>query len=139
ADFADYDGDGREDLFVATFYGEPKSLYHNEGGGQFREVSAMAGLAGVALPYVAFGTRFFDADNDGWLDLLIASGHVVDTQERVEPRARYREPLLLLRGATGGRVADETAHAGEALQRPAGGRGRARGDYDNAGRAGGLG
>jgi hypothetical protein len=133
-DFADYDGDGREDLFVATFYGEPKSLYHNEGGGQFREVSAMAGLAGVALPYVAFGTRFFDADNDGWLDLLIASGHVVDTQERVDPRARYREPLLLLRGGPGGRFADETARAGEALQRPVVGRGLALGDYDNDGR-----
>src|SRR5262249_1125898 len=137
-DWGDYDGDGRADLFVATYYHETKGLYRNEGNGLFRDAGAATGLAALALPYVSFGAKFFDADNDGWLDLLVASGHVVDTAARGEPRARYREPLLFRRGAEGGCFADETAAAIATLRGPIVGRGLALADYDNDGRVDAL-
>ena len=82
-DFADLDAGGLPDLFVATFTHEPKSLYHNEGRGQFTEVSQLQGIGSEALPRVAFGVKFADFDNDGYLDLLMVNGHVVDTAGRV--------------------------------------------------------
>src|SRR5207237_6072057 len=100
-DWADYDNDGRPDLFVTTFFDQPKALYHNEGRGQFTEVSRDVGIARPTFPYVGFGARFIDYDNDGWRDLLIANGHLEDNAERVRVTQHYRQPLLLLqnRGA----------------------------------------
>jgi hypothetical protein len=67
--FGDYDNDGRVDLYVSN-YGEPNFLYHNEGGLRFREVGRELGVDG---PLMSFPTWFFDYDNDGWLDLFVAS------------------------------------------------------------------
>jgi hypothetical protein len=96
-DWGDYDNDGRPDLFVATYAQEARCLYHNEGHGQFCERSAAAGIEAPLLPFVSFGCRFLDADNDGWLDLLIASGHVWDNPEPVTSAMTYRQPVRLLR------------------------------------------
>jgi tetratricopeptide (TPR) repeat protein len=113
-DWGDYDNDGKLDLFVATFRNEAKSLYHNDGEGMFTDVSYPAGVAQVTLPWVAFGTKFFDADNDGWLDLVLANGHVQDNIEQIE-NTTYRQPVQLLRnrggdaGTNGGQVVFEEA------------------------------
>lgn len=151
ADWGDYDNDGRLDLVVTTFFEQPKSLYHNEGGGQFAEVSDVTGIAAPTMPYVAFGTRFFDLDNDGWLDLFIANGHVRDNPERIDPAVHFAQPMQLfhnepgppLRGGApssapgsgaGARTfRDISAAAGPAFQRPVVGRAAAFGDFDNDG------
>jgi hypothetical protein len=132
-DWGDYNNDGRLDLFVTTFYQQPKSLYRNDGGGRFSEVSDVAGIAAPTLPYVAFGTCLFDMDNDGWLDLFIANGHVRDNPERIDPAVHYAQPLQLFQNAGNGVFRDVTRQAGSAFHRPIVGRAAASGDWDNDG------
>ena len=72
----DYDHDGRLDLFITNFDDDYNTLYHNDGKGSFTDVSYAAKVAAVSLPYVGWGTWFFDYDNDGWSDLLVVNGHV---------------------------------------------------------------
>jgi hypothetical protein len=72
----DYDHDGKLDLFVTNFDDDYNTLYHNDGQGSFTDVSYAAKVAAVSLPYVGWGTKFFDYDNDGWADIFVANGHV---------------------------------------------------------------
>ena len=134
-DWGDYDNDGLFDLFVTTFRDETKCLYHNDGQGVFHVVSAQAGIDRPTLPYVGWGCKFFDADNDGWLDLIIANGHVQDNIGRFE-KATYREPTLFLHNLQGKPTtfADSTQSAGLGQLPLIVGRGLAVGDYDNDGR-----
>jgi hypothetical protein len=135
-DWGDYDNDGKPDLFVATFQNEVKSLYHNDGEGRFTDMAIPSGLSAPTLPYVAFGAKFFDADNDGWLDLAIANGHVQDNIQQIQPSVTYRQATQLLRNMGGSpvRFEDVSKLAGDGLARPIVGRGLATGDYDNDGR-----
>jgi len=137
-DWGDWDNDGKLDLFVATYQSEAKCLYQNGGGGLFQEVSHSVNLAKRALPYVAFGAKWLDYDNDGWLDLMIANGHVEDNIHDVDPAATYRQPTQLFWNAHGKTFADMSERAGEALPRPIVGRGLATGDFDNDGRVDAL-
>jgi len=73
---ADYDHDGRLDLFVTNFDDDYNTLYRNEGRNSFSDASYAAKVAAVSLPYVGWGTKFFDYDSDGWADLFVANGHV---------------------------------------------------------------
>ncbi|HLM57712.1 MAG TPA: CRTAC1 family protein [Pyrinomonadaceae bacterium] len=73
---ADYDHDGRLDLFVTNFDDDYNTLYRNEGRNTFSDVSYAAKVAAVSLPYVGWGTKFFDYDSDGWVDLFVGNGHV---------------------------------------------------------------
>jgi hypothetical protein len=132
-DVADIDGDGRPDLFVATFYREPKSLYRNEGSLLFQEIGERAGIGLSAMDAVGFGAKFFDLENDGRPDLVFVNGHVVETAERVDHAATYRQPSLLYRGLPDGSFREATAEGGPDLQRPIVGRGLAVGDFDNDG------
>lgn len=132
-DWGDYDNDGKLDLFVATFQHEAKCIYHNDGGGLFTENSAALGME-KALPYVAFGSKWIDCDNDGWLDLMIANGHVQDNIHEIDKSATYRQPTQLFRNLSGSGFKEITAQAGPSLQKKLVGRGLAMGDYDNDGR-----
>jgi hypothetical protein len=134
-DWGDYDNDGKLDLFVTTFGNETKCLYHNDGGGVFSYRSEEAKVDRPTLPYVGWGCKFLDADNDGRLDLLIANGHVQDNIDRFD-KATYRQPTLLLHNLGGKPVTFEDASRSSGLaQLPAiVGRGLAVGDFDNDGR-----
>ena len=133
-DWADYDNDGRWDKVVATFSNEAKTIYHNDGSGIFTDRSALLGIAGTLMPFVAFGVKWADFDNDGWQDLLFANGHVQDTIQQVDAGLTYRQPSALLHNQGGKRFVLVTpAEGGDALGRPLVGRGLAVGDYDNDG------
>lgn len=134
ADWGDYDNDGRPDLIVTTFQYEPTSLYHNDGGGAFTEAAFPAGIGDPTMNRLGFGVKFFDADNDGYLDLIQANGHVQDNADRIFPGVTYRQSPLLFQNQGGGRFRDISAAAGEALAAPLVGRGLAVGDCDNDGR-----
>jgi len=135
-DWGDFASDGKLDLFVATFQGEAKSLYHNDGQGQFSDVSFRTGLAPPTIPHVAFGCKLFDYDNDGHLDVILANGHVQDNIHDIDSSATYKQPLQLFRnsGTTPLTFDDVSAQAGAAFAQPLVGRGLAVGDYDNDGK-----
>ena len=135
-DWGDANNDGKLDLFVTTFQNEPKSLYRNDGDGLFSDISFLAGLGAATAPNVSFGCKFLDVDNDGWLDILIASGHVQDNVEQIDTSTRYRQPLRLFHNQGGDKTqfAEISAGSGAVFQTPIVGRGLAIGDYDNDGR-----
>jgi hypothetical protein len=142
ADWGDVDNDGKLDLFVTTFQNEAKCLYHNEGSDLFTETSDATGIDAVTRPYVAFGCKFIDADNDGWLDLLIANGHIQDNiaDFKKGPGCLYRQPVQFLHNDgsdhPGGPVFFEDAGKSAGLDKLPliVGRGLAIGDFDNDGR-----
>jgi hypothetical protein len=132
--WGDYDGDGRLDLVVTTFSQEPKALYRQQEGGLFVESGTAAGFSQTTLPWVAFGVMFADWDNDGWLDLMVANGHVQDQADRVNLELGYRQPTLLFRNRGNGTFEDVSGTAGEAFLRRIVGRALAVADYDRDGR-----
>ncbi|HEX5759330.1 MAG TPA: CRTAC1 family protein, partial [Thermoanaerobaculia bacterium] len=139
-DAGDFDADGDEDLFIANLTGETNTLYVNDGAGLFEDRSVESGLAQGSLPFTAFGIAWLDYDNDGWLDVFIASGAV----RLQEAAARGGDPYPLKqtnqlyrnlgRDAAGRvRFAETTAAAGAVFARQAVGRGAAFGDVDEDG------
>ena len=132
-DFADYNNDGWPDLVVTDLANQRYALYQNNGDGSFNYASSAAGIGQMTLSHSGWGVRFFDYDNDGWKDLLIAQGHDMDTIELTSPNLKYREPLLLARN-TGHGFADVSAQSGEVFRQAWVSRGLAIGDLDNDGR-----
>ena len=133
-DWGDYDNDGRLDLFADAFRGEPKCVFHNEGAGLFQDRATSVVLSVPTTPFVAFGAKWLDFDNDGWLDLIIANGHVYDNVAQTDVSAAFREPTQLFRNDRGRLFQNLSSAAGPDLLRPIVGRGLATGDFDNDGR-----
>jgi hypothetical protein len=129
-DFADYDNDGRPDLVVTDLSNERYRLFRQVGDGSFQDVTHSSGVGAATLLFSGWSTRFFDYNNDGWKDVFVAQGHVMDTIELTAPNLRYRQPPLLLRNDSGRFV---RAAAGTALEKDWAGRGAAFGDLDDDG------
>jgi len=129
-DFSDYDNDGRPDVFVTDLSNERYRLFRHSGAGGFRDVSDATGVGGATLPFSGWSTRFVDYDNDGWKDIFVAQGHVMDTIEKTAPNLKYLQPPLLLRNESARFV---RVAAGDVFQQEWAGRGAAFGDLDNDG------
>lgn len=132
-DFSDYNNDTWPDLLITNLGNEKYALYTNSRDGSFNYASYTSGLAGISLLHSGWGVRFLDYDNDGWKDLLIAQGHVLDTIELTNPALRYREPAALLRN-TGHGFVDVSKTSGDVFRDRWAGRGLALGDIDNDGK-----
>lgn len=132
-DFADYNNDGLPDLAICDLALQMYALYENIGKGFFQDVTDSSGLGNITMQHSGMGLRFIDYDNDGWKDLLVSQGHVMDTVELINPNLHYREPLLLARN-TGKAFVDVSAASGEVFHQPWAGRGLAVGDINNDGR-----
>jgi hypothetical protein len=132
-DAADFDQDGLVDLFVANVDQEMFSLYKNRGNESFADVAHANGIAQATRLLSGWGLKFFDYDNDGQLDLLLANGHPDDMIEQYSTQVKYKEPLLLFRN-DGKRLVDVSKGAGPAFERSYPARGLAVGDFDNDGR-----
>src|SRR5580700_1925799 len=132
-DFADYNNDGWPDIVVTNLANQRYALYQNAGDSTFTYASFSTGLARSTMQHSGWGVRFFDYDNDGWKDLLIAQGHDLDTIELNYPNLHYREPMLLLRNM-GRDFADVSKDSGAVFHQFWVGRGMAIGDIDNDGR-----
>ena len=130
-DWGDYNGDGVLDLTVTNFQAEPNALYRGEGG-FFSVATFAAGVGLPSLPFLGFGTQFFDPDLDGDLDLFAVNGHVLDNVRDIDQSTSYGQRNLLFHN-DGGRFAEVSATAGPgfALERVS--RGSATGDYDSDG------
>jgi hypothetical protein len=132
-DAADFNGDGRQDLFVANVDQELFSLYRNDGNEVFTDVAAPNGVAQATRLLSGWGLKFFDYDNDGNVDLLLANGHPDDMIESYSQQVRYKEPLLLFRH-DGTRLQNVSDQAGPVFKKAFPARGLAIGDYNNDGR-----
>ena len=130
-DCADYDGNGWPDIFVTNFSEELNTLYDNRGDGIFEDVTGKAGLGSGFLP-LGFGTKLFDYDNDGDLDIHVTNGHVIDNVKLYQPALTYAQKDLLYENL-GGRFRDVSATSGPALLAERIGRGLAVADFDNDG------
>jgi hypothetical protein len=132
AALGDVDGDGDEDLAVTNFSDDYDTLYRNDGGLQFSDVSAAAGLDPATRAPLGWAVLFFDYDNDGDLDLFAANGHVYPEVDGHDPATSYRQRNLLFANA-GGRFEDVTGRSGPGFALLRTGRGAALGDYDDDG------
>ena len=120
-DAADFDQDGLQDLFVANVDQEMFSLYKNRGGESFSDVAHANGVAQATRLLSGWGLKFFDYDNDGHIDLLLANGHPDDMIEQYSTQVKYKEPLLLFRqqgGQPAGREPDRRSRLHADLSRP---------------------
>ena len=129
-DFGDYNNDGSLDIFVTNFSNETNTLYHNATDGALIDFSNIAGLGEVSFLKLAFGTKFFDADNDGALDLFVANGHLYPTESDALEYAQT-DQLFINTGA--GTFVDLSEESGEYFSIKRVGRGATFGDYDNDG------
>ena len=123
----DYDHDGRFDLFITNFDDDYNVLYHNDGPNAFTDVSYAAKVAAVSLPYVGWGTKFFDYDNDGWADLFVVNGHVYPQIPT------YRQRNLVHHNNRDGTFTEVAAQLGAPFLEQGVGRGAVLGDLDNDG------
>ena len=128
----DYDRDGRMDIFKTNFAGDTSTLYRNAGA-TCEDRTFAAGL-GVNTRWLGWGTAFVDFDNDGWLDLLLANGHVYPEVRQLASEAGYEQPKVFYRNRGDGRFDDLTQRIGAPLTVPKAARGAAFGDIDNDGR-----
>ena len=99
----------------------------------FSDVTAESGAASASRPHVGWGTGFADFDNDGWLDLFVANGHVYPDVDQLKGISRYLQPKELYRNLGNGRFAEISGRVAGDLSTPRPSRGAAFGDYDNDG------
>jgi hypothetical protein len=132
-DFGDFDRDGKLDIAVTTFAYQAIELHRNSGADEFTDLTWTAKTGQPTFRWVKWGTGFADFDNDGWLDLMVASGHIYTAIDTLPGEPGYKEPVLLFRN-NGQGAFDEIANASglndEALQSR---RGVAFGDLNNDG------
>ena len=128
-DAGDCDGDGDLDLYVTNFYGETNTLYLNSGDGTFVDATSERGLAAPTVGYLGWGTRFFDFDFDGDLDLFVANGHVYPQVDATSAGGRYAQRnQLFANEGSGAFVVVEGGGTGLLVQKSS--RATISGDYD---------
>ncbi|WP_350196572.1 CRTAC1 family protein [Gimesia maris] len=129
----DIDGDLTIDLFVTNFYKETNTLYRNEGALFFLDVTNEFGLAAPSQFKLGFGTNLFDADNDGWLDLFVANGHIKDLFPSANEREPFQQKPQLFKNRNGKRFQDVSETAGNYFSETHLGRGSAVSDFNHDG------
>ena len=128
----DYDNDGREDLFVVNYSGQPKSVFRSIGGGAFESRTYHAGVASTNLQYLGFALECFDYDLDGWQDLIVGNGHVLDRMDESTAGSSYAQSQQLFHNGGDGTFTEDLHSLGD-LALPRVTRGLAVGDFDNDG------
>jgi hypothetical protein len=133
---ADYLHEGVLSIFRTNFSDELETLYRNQGKGEFEDVSVESGM-GQNTRFVGWGCGFFDFDNDGWPDLLLANGHAFPEVDSLKIDIQYRERAILYRNNRG-RFVDISESAGPGILEKHSSRGLAFADFENDGRVGAL-
>ena len=132
-DFGDYRHEGRLSVFVTEFVDQSDTLYHNNGKDGFTDVSSNSQIAQPSHAYVGWGTGFFDMDNDGWLDIFAANGHVYPQVDTIPNAAHFKQPILLFRNKRDGTFEEVASQAGLGDLPLHSRRGAAFGDINNDG------
>jgi enediyne biosynthesis protein E4 len=129
----DYNHDGLLDVFVTNFSDEYNTLYRQEKGMSFMDVSFASKLAQISFPYVGWATDFLDFDNDGWVDLMVMNGHVYPQVDKISVGTSYAQRIFLFHNDKNGTFSEVAANSGNALMTRRASRGAAFGDIDNDG------
>jgi len=129
----DYDDDGWLDLFITDFQNASDHLFRNTGKGAFEETSDEAGITRPTHDVLGFGGGFFDYDNDGWLDIFVANGHVYPEIEQATPGVRYKQNNSLFHNERKGKFSQVSKTSGSGFATPHVSRGVAFADFDNDG------
>ncbi|HEV7683038.1 MAG TPA: CRTAC1 family protein [Pyrinomonadaceae bacterium] len=130
----DYDNDGRVDFHITNFSDDSNVLYHNDGEGNFTDITFQAGLGEVTIPFLGWGTSFIDYDNDGWQDLFVVNGHVYPAVDANQWGTSFAEQALLFHNLKTGKFERVGAAPASALASAWPSRGLALGDLDGDGR-----
>lgn len=131
-DSADFDQDGWMDLFVTNLDHESYAIYQNRRDESFDDKAGPVGIAKASQLMSGWGLKFFDYDNDGNIDLLVANGHPDDLIDKIKPNVTYAEPLMLLHN-TGTGLSDVSRQSGPIFTQDFSARGLAIGDFNNDG------
>jgi hypothetical protein len=129
----DYDADGDFDIYVTNFAEDSNTMYQNLGDSFFADVTTVSGAAKDSKPHVGWGIGFVDLDNDGWLDVFVANGHVYPGMAELNERTPYLQPKEVYRNLGDGRFVNVAPELEGDLMTPWSARGAAFGDYDNDG------
>ena len=132
-DTADPDNDGDFDVILTHYQAETNTFYQNDGEGIFWDITAQSRLSEPTLLPLAWGTGFADFDNDGWLDLFFANGHLHDNIAELEEIGVYKQQNQLFRNRGDGIYIDISDLSGEGMLIEKSSRGAVFGDYDNDG------
>jgi enediyne biosynthesis protein E4 len=132
-DTADYDNDGWPDIAKTNFSDDTNNLYHNDHNGEFTDMAGPAGFGPISIPFLGFGVKFADFDNDGWPEIFVANGHVNPQVDQHSFGVTYAERPLLFHNLQNGKFAEIGEHSGAALARRYVGRGLAAADFLNRG------
>ena len=132
----DYNRDGKVDFFITTFSDDYKTLYRNDGGNNFSDVTYRAGLASPTIPFLGWGTGFIDFDNDGLLDLFVANGHVYPSVDQRDWGTTWAQRPQLFRNLDGAKFQEVPPATGSGLADVIPARGAAFGDIFNDGHIG---
>ncbi len=132
ADAGDYRHSGRLDVVVTTFDDDVPALFRSEDDRSFNDVYLEAGL-GFRTHQVGWGVAFIDLNNNGWLDLFMANGHVYPNVDRLRTESRYQEEKNLYYNLGNGKFADITDQSGPGTVERRVARGIASGDFENNG------
>ena len=128
----DYDLDGHVDIFKTHFADDTNGLYHNDGSGNFEDVTLSAHI-GVETRYTCWGAGIVDLDNDGFPDLFMVTGSVYPQVERRLPQYANKGPRAVFRNLGDGTFEELISEAGPGVSALHSSRGCAFGDFDNDG------
>lgn len=133
-DFRDVNNDGLPDIWHTAIENETFPLFLNRGGGRFSNETQTSGLTRITHMMSGWSNGIADLDNDGWKDLIVARGNVMDNIEEISLHFHYAEPNSVFRNLGNGHFEDVSATAGADFLRAAPYRGLAYGDLDNDGK-----
>jgi len=131
--YGDYDNDLYQDILVTNFWEQTNTLYHNDRGTFFSDLSFDAGVGKESFQFLAWGTEFFDYDNDGDKDLFVANGHLFPQLDRANLGTSYAQTNQLFENLGDGTFTEVSQVSGKGLEIKKVSRGASFGDYDDDG------